>query len=393
MLCHKMSRLFLGVVVDERVDHDRWRLGDKKTVLRVCDDDVLVLHAVEYTFFVQGELATVLRSVKCPASKETQAKLFTATWNRYTMEECMSHPSVSPKLKENAKRWLEHDARIRIRRGIPTGDLLQAVHHGLVSPTQAYDAVGRVDHEAVRAAVWIHEIMEAMCRHRVVWISTQLTQNGAFLPDSGFVELHRHGVVVREGKRIALKWAADQARVKHFTEAHDDFTVDPTDDLTQSRGDRSARVDRFVKERKICNTMMHDDVVWHSTNPFVVAKTTPRVKMSPASLSQWLKLNTEFVVGDHVGSLVTLRGDVPIQVRINPIDSKSVTLIEENKRMSCEKAKTELRSVWVRDFTYMRRLPATAMFPRVFVIVDECTHHGWLREAYKLGPLSFIEVV
>lgn len=265
---------------------------------------------------------------------------------------------------------------------------------GDLSPSQVFVQCGGThDHLAVNIAVWVHELTEAMKRHRTVWVSSRLTKNGYMIKDDrGLRELIKHGKIKMSGPRIAFTWALDQIPVNLPVQYTDDCLVPPSIDAAQPRGDAAARVDAFVDSRRICNTMMRDKE-WIPENPFVLTpQKTERVPRY--RLKEWQKLaelEGALFVGDTVGCVVTLRDAVPIKVQPHVV-RHDMLVVNERDMMTCAAAQTQLRSVRIESYAdLLTKLPYGVRFPAVYAVEELSTQAGWVREASKFGPLILLK--
>lgn len=387
----------LVCVLTQRVDHDRWYTDGKRVVRLPYDPDALVPFGMRYTLLVDDEVdaARILDREKLPWSSELRHAVFGTLYPRLTLEELMRHPSILSSKKDLIRRWMRSEETKRVP-DVPSDlTLMQRALDGELSPTEAFVCTrGHESSELMSVCMWLHEIKEAMKRHRAVWVSTHLTKNGTVMRDvRGIRRLVREGRVVRSGARVTFKWAATQ--LKHAaipTQYIDDASVPPSSDLSQVRGDLAARVDDFVDAHKICNTMMRIEVEdWVAENPFVLrperTENVPRRR-----LGEWRRAaqaEGALLVGECVGCVVTLRGDKPVSAVSRP---HSTEILMDGCAISCVAAQTVMRSVWIDSFVDVARKLSNVQFSRVYVVQEHGTEAGWMREMSRWGPVVVLRV-
>lgn len=386
-------------VLTQRVDHDRWLTDGRDTVRLPYDPHSIVPFVMRYTLIVDEEVdvARVLSRQKLPWSTELRHAVFGASYPKLSIEELMLHPSILTSKKDIIHRWMRTEAEVAHPATYPEDQtLMQRALDGDMTPSEAFVCT-RGDESGLLMSVctWLHEIKEAMKRHRVVWISTHLTKNGTLMRDlRGIQKLVREGRVVRSGARVTFSWAA--AQLKHSaipTQYIDDASVPPSSDLAQVRGDLAARVDDFVDARQLCNTMMRLEVEnWIAENPFVL-KPERTDNVPKRRLREWRRMAQSegaLLVGESVGCVVTLKGGRPVSAVPHPY--KSEIVVEGGNSISCVAAQTVLRSIWIDSFADVSRKLTHIQFPRVYVVQELGSEAGWAREMSRWGPVVVLRV-
>lgn len=400
-----MPQVRTGVVFVKRHDHDKW-ITDKNEIVRVlgCEDFAPIAHGAIYSLWVDETrgCARILWSERTPWTDKLRARIFGASLAPLmSVQSFLDNPAIIPSKKTTARQWMQHDElRFRWRTGgqIPGFDVLAAARDGAISSSTAFEITRDPSHLAVCVAFWVEELTDAMKRHCTVWISAHLTKNCTHLEDeTGIQDLVSSGRVVRCGARLAFAWAADKRAA--FLIGEDDCDARPTTDLGVARGDRCARVDEFVNSKVVCNTMLRDDVAWGPVKPFEPSPETiervPRFR-----LAIWLdqaENEGALILGDAVGCTVTYFADAPdpqpLRVRSTMFKQQSALIVNDSpQHLPLTAAIQKLKTITLRSYEDVFRLPKTMRFAKVYAVQDAGTHPGWIREMHRFGPLCVLRV-
>ncbi len=379
----------------QRVDHDRWQSATRE-VVRIPGEPDVVLFVVEYAMLFMtegGDDAKILSATKLPWSESMRKSMFGTSHVGSTPAQLLANPVVLRSKKDVLMKW---SAMPDVPPLLTESEILQRALDGELSPEDAFDMVRDVEHVAVNVAVWHSELVEAMKRNRVVWLSTELTKNGKYIKnEKGFKELVRSKRVVKSGHRVAFAWAAEQASKATFVEGQDDADCPPTADLTNPRGDLEARVDSFVDRRVVCNTMLRKELKWVPVNPFCLKpeRTEHVMRFKLHEWQQRAEREGALFVGETMGCVVTLRNGLAVRVRPH-LTRPNMLVLGDSDVVSCVAAQTQLSSVRLDGYADMlTKLPAGTSFARVYAVDELSTEDGWVREAARFGPVVLLRAV
>jgi hypothetical protein len=356
------------ITLVERVDHERWR-DSNNVVVRVPGEPDLVLYGVEYDFAMDGRIIRAKKKEWSPSLRNAFMGSATSYPHLTTPSSILNHAGVLPQRKRELRKWMQFTETQPDR-------LIQCIQKNN----------GDIQCAEVNAEVWRYEIIEAMKRHRCVWIDASQTKNGSMIKDtSGLKMLVQKGEIVRRNHQITMQWAYKQiCNLIETQEYVDCADAPPSEDLTCARGDLSRRVDAFIDREIVCNTMLRFERKWIVSES--AWKLNPKLTeiISRHKLTEWIKkaeMEGSILISNEIMFTTALDGTgKAVHARPN-VEKREFITINNKFQISNVAAQTELRSVCVRQFKDIFRIPIDAEFKTAYVVVDNTVDESWIREA------------